>query len=594
MTMPARAIHFPLRVSRSILSTLSPACIAFAVGAPHVLLGCGSRAELEPHSLVAQTTIADPVGTDAGADGATTADAFVARAAVGNPSDTIVVRWNANALQAIRDTHPGPPIVARALAVVHTAIYEAWAMYDSVAIGTRLGGSLRRPALERTDVNRTTAMSYAAYAALVDLFPTERALFDAQMVALGLDAAATSTDVTSAVGVGQTCANAITSYRHGDGANQLGDLAAGRYADYTGYAPVNTPDVVNDMYHWQPLRVSDGHGGSVVQRFIAPHWFKVTPFALSSSGQFRPGPNAIPAKNWGHYKKLADEILVYSAALTDEQKVIAEYWADGPASELPPGHWALFAEFVSRRDHHGIGDDAKMFFAMTNAVLDASVASWDAKRAYDYVRPITVVHVVHAGEMVNAWAGPYLGTASIAAESWRPYQAVTVVTPPFPEFFSGHSVFSAAAAEVLKSFTGSDTFGGSYTNPRGVSRVEPSSTPAADVTLSWATFSAAADQAGLSRRYGGIHFADGDLAGRAVGRQVGAQAWTKAQTYFGSIPAARTCDTPGTTCCSSGVACIGRKCDRRCSECDSCAGSYCCAPNGMGQPVTCSATPSCP
>ena len=68
----------------------------------------------------------------------------------------------------------------------------------------------------------------------------------------------------------------------------------------------------------------------------------------------------------------------------------------------------------------------------------------------------------------------------------------------------------------------------------------------------------------------------------------------KAQTYFGSVPAARTCDTPGTTCCSSGVACIGAKCDRRCSECDSCAGSYCCAPNGMGHPVTCSATPSCP
>ena len=575
-----------ISVLPSFSSFARVARIAFAVAAPHVLLGCSSRAEPEPQSRIAMAEVTAP-------DGGASADGGAARTAVGRPTDTIVVQWNDNALQAIRETHPGPPIVARALAVVHTAIYEAWAMYDDVAVGTRLGGSLRRPAIERTDANRTTAMSYAAYAALVDLFPSERPLFDAQMVALGLDVRAMSTDVTSALGVGQACASAVTSYRHRDGANQMGDLAPVPYGDYTGYAPVNTPDVVNDMYRWQPLRVSDGHGGTVVQRFIAPHWFKVVPFALSSSDQFRPGINATPAKNWGHYKKLADELLAYSAALTDEQKVIAEYWADGPASELPPGHWALFGEFVSRRDHHGIGDDAKMFFAMTNAVLDASIASWDAKRAFDYVRPITVVHVVHAGETVSAWAGPYLGTAVITAESWRPYQAVTVVTPPFPEFFSGHSVFSAAAAEILKSFTGSDAFGGSVTNPKGVSRVEPGTTPAADVTLSWSTFSVAADQAGMSRRYGGIHFSEGDLAGRAIGRQVGAQAWAKAQTYFAGT-AVSLCATSGTYCCSSGVACIGMKCDRRCSECDACAGSYCCAPNGMGHAVTCSATPTCP
>jgi hypothetical protein len=572
--------------SRSLFASCSR--IAFAVLVPHVLLGCSSGAESEPRSSAA---FADTLTSDAdGGDGG----GAPLRAAVGHASDTIVVQWNDNTLQAIRETHPGPPIVARSLAVVSTAMFEAWAMYDAAAVGTRLGGSLRRPSSERTDANRAVAISYAAYAALVDLFPSERPLFDAQMAALALDPRVASTDVTSAVGVGQTCAKTVISFRHQDGSNQLGDLTAttsAPYADYTGYAPVNTPDVVNDMYHWQPLRVSDGHGGTVVQRFITPHWFKVIPFALSSSDQFRPGVNALPAKNWGHYKKLADEVLSYSAALTDEQKVIAEYWADGPASELPPGHWALFAAFVSRRDHHTIGDDAKMFFAMTNAVLDASVSSWDAKRAFDFVRPITVVHVVHGGDIVSAWAGPYLGTASIAAESWRPYQAITVVTPPFPEFFSGHSVFSAAAAEVLKSFTGSDAFGGSFTNPKGVSRVEPGTTPAADVTLSWATFSDAADQAGMSRRYGGIHFSEGDLAGRAIGRQVGAQAWAKAQTYFAGASA--SCATAGAYCCSSGVACIGSKCDRRCSECDACAGRYCCAPNGMGHPVTCSTTPTC-
>ena len=194
--------------SSNLISALSSfssfarvARIALAVAAPHVLLGCSSRAEPEPQS---RNSMADLTGSDGGAS----SESGVARTAVGRPTDTIVVQWNDNALQAIRETHPGPPIVARALAVVHTALFEAWAMYDDVAVGTRLGGSLRRPAAERTDANRTTAMSYAAYAALVDLFPSERPLFDAQMAALGLDVRALSSDVTSAVGVGQACARA--------------------------------------------------------------------------------------------------------------------------------------------------------------------------------------------------------------------------------------------------------------------------------------------------------------------------------------------------------------------------------------------------
>ena len=105
--------------------------------------------------------------------------------------------------------------------------------------------------------------------------------------------------------------------------------------------------------------------------------------------------------------------------------------------------------------------------------------------------------------------------------TWNPYQATTVVTPPFSEYFSGHSTFSAAAAEVLKRFTGSDTFGASVTIAQGTSNVEPGLVPAADLTLEWKTFSDAADEAGISRRFGGIHFADGDMAGRKVGRRIG-------------------------------------------------------------------------
>ena len=107
-----------------------------------------------------------------------------------------------------------------------------------------------------------------------------------------------------------------------------------------------------------------------------------------------------------------------------------------------------------------------------------------------------------------------------------------MVTPPFSEYYSGHSTFSAAGAEVLKLFTGSDYFGNSVTIAAGSSNVEPGLVPSAPVTLSWNTFTAAANEAGLSRRYGGIHFIDGDIAGRAVGRKVGKQAFAKAQEYI--------------------------------------------------------------
>ncbi|MDQ6734969.1 MAG: vanadium-dependent haloperoxidase [Nitrospirota bacterium] len=172
-----------------------------------------------------------------------------------------------------------------------------------------------------------------------------------------------------------------------------------------------------------------------------------------------------------------------------------------------------------------------MFFALTNAIFDASVAAWDAKRAYDFVRPVTAIHYLFTGKMVRAWAGPGLGTRLIDGKDWKPYQAVTVVTPPFPEYISGHSTFSTAGAEILRQFTGSDEFDFSYTQPANTSRVEPN-TPATDITLYWATFSEAADEAGISRRYGGIHFVDGDLQGRLVGRRVGVQAWRKAQSYI--------------------------------------------------------------
>jgi len=446
--------------------------------------------------------------------------------------DTVIVKWNEAALQAIRETHPGPPMVARMLAITHTCMYDAWSAYDATAVGTRLGGSLRQPTSERSLANKNKAVSFAAYRALVDLFPTEQAKFDVVMGQLGYDPTDHTTDTHTSAGVGNVTCQAVLDFRHHDGSNQLGDLAPGPYSDYTNYVPMNDPDHINDPNHWQPLRVSDGHGGFVVQKFIAPHWGKVTPFALTSPDQFLPqDPNLYPSQAQ-QYIKQAKQVLDYSANLTDQEKIIAEYWADGPNSELPPGHWAAFGEFVSRRDHHTVDQDVKMYFAMTNAMLDASVACWHVKRVFDYIRPVSAIHFLFAGQQVKAWAGPGLGTRMIDGAAWKPYQAETVVSPAFPEYVSGHSIFSATAAKVLMEFTGSDYFGNSVTIPAGSSRVEPGLVPAADVTLKWKTFSKAADEAGISRRYGGIHFVDGDVRSRRMGKKIGRQAWRKAVAYF--------------------------------------------------------------
>ena len=115
---------------------------------------------------------------------------------------------------------------------------------------------------------------------------------------------------------------------------------------------------------------------------------------------------------------------------------------------------------------------------------------------------------------------------------WIPYQLSTFPTPPFPEYISGHSTFSAAGATVLRLFTGSDMFRDSVTFPPGSSKIEPGLTPSSPVTLQWPTFSAAANQAGISRRYGGIHFKAGDLTGRAVGQIVGYEVYNKARRLW--------------------------------------------------------------
>ena len=468
----------------------------------------------------------------------------------GRQGGNVVLRWNDAVLQGVRDSRLGPPMVARALAVIHTSMFDAWAAYDGFAVGTRLGGALRRPARERSLANKNEAISFAAYRAAVDLFPGDTAgVFDPLMASLGYDPGDHSTDMTTATGIGNLAAQAVLEFRHRDGANQLGDEPGGvsgvPYSDYTGFTPVNEPmDVrlpfdratVHDPNGWQPLRYVDGSGTLVTPRFVGAQWQLVMPFAMPLSRDLR-SPTGPARFGTDAYLGQSHALLDISAALTDEWKVTAEYWADGPRSELPPGHWNLLAQLVSHRDHFGDSEldldrDVRLFFALTNAIFDAGICAWDNKCAFASVRPITAIRYLFWGREVRAWGGPGQGTQLIRGETWFPYQPTTFPTPPFPEYSSGHSNFSAAGAEILNLFTGSDRFGASVTLPAGSSKIEPGQTPKTDITLSWATFSEAADQAGISRRYGGIHFEQGDLDARATGRLAARQAWAKAQTYF--------------------------------------------------------------
>ncbi len=458
-------------------------------------------------------------------------------------SPAVAIQWDSATLQGIRDAKLGAPVVARSLAIVHTCMYDAWTAYDDRAVGTQLGGALRRPASERTLTNKEQAITYAAYRALVDVLPVDtNSVYIPLMKQLGYDPNDNSTDIETPTGIGNVACAAVLEFRHHDKSNQLGDLAQGPYSDWTHYRPVNPAGTVPasaysakplNPEHWQPLSYTDSTGSLVSQMFSGAQWCFVKPFALTAGDEFRsvlePGPFKYGSTG---YQEQAEELVSISAALTDQQKMTAEYWSDGPNTEQPPGHWMLFAQWISARDHHTLDDDVKMFFALSNAMFDASIATWDAKRAYDSVRPVTAIPLLFRGKKIRAWGGPGKGTVEMDGAQWIPYQPATFPTPPFPEYVSGHSAYSAAAARILELWSGSDRFGYSVTLAAGSSKIEPGITPVHPVTLSWQNFTEAANEAGMSRRYGGIHFRAADLTGRLLGRLVAHQAWTKAQSYF--------------------------------------------------------------
>jgi hypothetical protein len=441
-----------------------------------------------------------------------------------------------------------PTIISREMHIVVTAMYDAWAAYDAKAVGTRLGGSLRRPAAERTLANKEKAIAYAAYRALLAVYPDDKDWLAEQMKAQGHDPLDSSTDPSAPAGVGNLAAQAVIDYRMHDGANQMGDEVGSNgkpYSDYTFYQPVNTVTEIRDPDRWQIIPFTDGKGGALHLNFLTPFWYRVKPFALTRSDQFRPGPPPLVGSE--QLKKEVDECIASNGNLTHEEKSIVEFMRDGPRSTGQSGHWLRFAADVSRRDGYGLDQDVKLFFAVGNIVFDAFISCWETKRYYDSSRPWTLVRHYYKGQDVVGYLGPCKGFGTIPADRWHPYSPSSFVTPPFPGYTSGHATASAAASKMLELFTGSDRFEAVGVRACGeltetdctVAEMQArDGVPAADaphdrtVRLKLPTFSATAEMAARSRMLGGYHIASDNEVGLRVGREIATYSWPIYQSYF--------------------------------------------------------------
>ena len=566
--------------------------------------------------------------------------------------------WDEALLAAIRRDTPAPTVHARNLFHTSAAMWDAWAAYDPDAEGYFVK---EKHDAEDVQAAREAAISYAAYRVLLHRYSLASGLqetFDeltSTLESLCYRLDYTTVEGDSPAALGNRIARAVIAHGRNDGAHE-----ALNYVE-PAYKPVNPPLVVtepaaemNDPSRWQPLaldRIVAQNGLPIpgkVQTFVGPHWGRVAGFALPYSAEGLPiDPGPVPklgdAVSDANFKQTAVEVIRYSSRLDpdDGEKVdigpgtrggntlgrndgtghevnpvtgepyapnvvrhgdfaraLAEFWADGPKSETPPGHWNTVANEVSDspglalriggtgREVERLEWDVKLYFALNGAVHDAAVAAWGAKGYYDSARPISMIRYMgsrgqsndpdgpaydpdglpleaglvevvtrassapgerhealadHVGEIaVRAWSGfpedpaaEHSGVRWIRAVEWVPYQLPTFVTPAFAGYVSGHSTFSRAAAEVLTAYTGSSYFpDGIYELPVPAGSLKIEQGPSDDLVLQWATYFDAADAAGISRLYMGIHVSPDDFGGRRIGSQCGKDAWALARRYF--------------------------------------------------------------
>lgn len=231
--------------------------------------------------------------------------------------------------------------------------------------------------------------------------------------------------------------------------------------------------------------------------FTLAHWGKIKPFTLDTPDQFRPPPppevtSTAYAVDFMTVKLLGSRD---STVRTEDQTHTAAFWSDDLGTATPPGHWNIIASTVSRERKLSLAENARLFALLNLGMADAAIGCWDAKFFYGYWRPETAIR---EGANDN-------NPATEADPDWIPLMP----SPTFADYVSGHSTFSRCAATVLANFFGTDAI--------------PFSTPGegmTDAVRSFSGFSAAADEVGMSRIFGGIHFPSANYWGQAQGRAI--------------------------------------------------------------------------
>lgn len=378
-----------------------------------------------------------------------------------------VIDWNNIVLNAIKTDRTPPPLAARNMAMVHTAIYDA---VNAIAqTYTPYQIAVPTPNFASPDA----AAAAAAHRILVNLYPQQTAKFDSALTS-SLAKIPDGQFEDNGVILGQWVADSILFWRSTDGATAK---------------LIYTP--FNNIGDWQPTP-------PYFQAALLPQWPKVTPFAMTSPSQFRPvGPPALDSAEYAaEFNQVKELGRKDSLIRTPEQTEIALFWADGPGTFTPPGHWNAIAQNISLSRGNTLLEDARLFALLNIALADAGIAAWDAKYVYNFWRPITAIHQAD-------WDNNPLTIADLTWDS-------LIESPPFPDYVSGHSTFSGAADAVLTYLLGDNV---SFTDTTlGFIGASP---------RSFNSFSEAANEAGMSRIYGGIHYQSANEDGLAMGRSLG-------------------------------------------------------------------------
>lgn len=382
----------------------------------------------------------------------------------------VVTVWNEAALDAIRAGNTPPPAAARNLAILHASIYDAvngiYRTHDEYVV------KARAPASAATEA----AVTAAAHTVLVALYPIDQPTF-----------AAVAADILRRIPAGRSKEKGIAW-----GQSVAEQILAGR-ADDGSTATASWPGS-DEPGQWRPT-ISFG---GVVRPALLPLWGQVKTFALEDGTQFQPpAPPALASADYAAEVNSVQAIGGIGSTLrTVEQTEIAQFWAYGPGTSTPPGHWNQIAQSVAVGQGNSIEQNARLFALLNLAMADAAIVSWDCKYAYNYWRPITAIQLADTDGDPDTTADP----------TWIPL----IDTPPFPEYTSGHSTFSAAAATVLAAFFKTDriSFSVGSDDLPGVFRF-------------YDGFSDAALESGLSRIYGGIHFPSANVRGLKSGAETG-------------------------------------------------------------------------